>query len=136
MPSGLQAPPPNVADEVIVRIEVFAPLKSTLFSPSLLTKPRERPSGDQNGRIALSVPGSFCAVKESTGRSHSADPPFESANAMRLPSGDTATSRASAINGGEKPRRATLISGALRVKYASAKTTAVKLTMAIAAIHG
>src|SRR5690348_8430040 len=111
MPSEFQEPPPKVAVEVIVCIELFAPIKSTLASPAVLTKPRERPSGDQNGRTALSVPGTICAVRESTARVQRADPPFASANATRLPSGDTATSRAAPLNGGARLKRATGVSG-------------------------
>src|SRR5205809_5958714 len=116
MPSGLPAEPNSRLTEVTVCTGLCRLTTSTVVTAPLLKKRRERPSGDQNGRQAPSVPGSFSAVTDSIERSQSSDLPPASANAMRLPSGDTDRSRAFDLNGGANENRTAAASGVLRVK--------------------
>src|SRR5262249_4647634 len=59
------------------------PLMSTRLRPVSAKNPMDRPSGDQNGRTALSVPARGCAVTESSGRSQSREgPALEATNTI------------------------------------------------------
>src|SRR5580658_2823511 len=115
-PSGLQAVPANgLADEVTVCGGLCGLSRFSLCSAQPATKTKERPSGDQDGLIAPSVPGSFWGFEESMELSHrwwSSSMPDE---AMRVPSGDTARLMACVLNGGAKENRTARASGSLRV---------------------
>ena len=67
-------------------------MTSTRFSFPPAKKASDRPSGDQNGSPAPSVPGSARAVGESSDRSHNTTYPeaFGAVNAIVRPSGETA----------------------------------------------
>ena len=69
IPSGLQVPPrPWEASAIAV---AGPPEMSILISFPEAKKPIDLLSGDENGKIASSVPAKGCAVTESIGRSHS-----------------------------------------------------------------
>src|SRR5262245_64351145 len=80
--------------------------KAMVFSWPSAKKPTDRLSGDQNGKDALSVPGSARGATASKLRSHSCDFPFEvAANTIGRPSGDTASEVASVVGGVEISKR-------------------------------
>jgi hypothetical protein len=58
-PLGLHAPARSDPDEQIVCTENCSPLISIFFSLPLPMNPMKRPSGDQNGSRASSVPGNL-----------------------------------------------------------------------------
>jgi hypothetical protein len=64
---------------------------SIVFSLPSAKNPRERLSGDQKGKIALSVPDNWCASVEFIGRTQSVILPsaLAAANATDAPSGDS-----------------------------------------------
>jgi hypothetical protein len=69
VPSRFQVPPrATPAWDATVRIE--PPSTSIRLRLVSAKKPIERPSGDQKGRVARSVPASGRAVAESSRRSH------------------------------------------------------------------
>src|SRR6478672_6582896 len=72
------------------------------FSLSPVKKPSVRPSGDQNGKVAPSVPATECAEEESRERTQIVVvPSIEAGNATDLPSGDIAVQLpSSAFSGG------------------------------------
>src|ERR1700683_5498202 len=114
-PCGLQAAPANgLAGEVTVCGGLCGLSRLSLRNTPLETKPKERPSGDQNGLIAPSVPGSFWAFEESMELSQrwwSSSMPDE---AMRAPSGDKAKLMACVLNGGANAKRMAAAMGSLR----------------------
>src|SRR2546422_315881 len=67
------------------------PAAGTFFSLSSEKNPIQRPSGDQNGYSAPSVPGIEWADTSARGRSHNMElaPGTEAANTMSWPSGDS-----------------------------------------------
>src|SRR5487761_526772 len=81
------------------RVSTGPPAASMRFNLSLAVKPTDLPSGDQNVYVAASVPARGCAARESRERIQTwALPSFVSAtNAIRCPSGDTETVRASRV---------------------------------------
>ena len=78
------------------------PLVSTFLSLPAAKNAMKRPSGDQNGNDAPSVPASGCACTLSSGRIQICDgPPFVAAtNARCRPSGDSASCAAEATGDG------------------------------------
>src|SRR6266511_1963264 len=68
------------------------PVISTLFSVLAVKNARERPSGDQNGSLASSVPGSETAFKLSSDRTQRSGrlPKAAATNARDRPLGDSA----------------------------------------------
>src|SRR5688572_24113222 len=86
-PSAFHAPPLPSGTSAMVRGS--PPLISTIFSLSSAKKAIDRPSSDQNGYSAPSVPGSDRKVGALRSRSHNIVCPFwTSARAMRPPSGE------------------------------------------------
>jgi hypothetical protein len=61
----------------------------------------ERESGDQNGNVAFSVPGTGCAASEPRGLTQSADRPCVSraVNATLRPSGDSTSIASDTFSG-------------------------------------
>src|SRR5580765_3431891 len=98
MPSALQVPP--YPDAVLVSVCGAAPPKSRRFSAVPEKKPIEWPSGDQNGNVPPSVPGSGCAVANANDRNHRREPPaLEAANTICRPSGERANDEGSSVAG-------------------------------------
>jgi hypothetical protein len=80
---------------------------STRFSLASAKNAIEWLSGDQNGRLAFSVPANSRGATESSERSHSRDTPSAvPTNARWRPSGDRANDTASAVGGVETSSRA------------------------------
>src|ERR1700678_2595853 len=100
-PSGPQAAPANgLAGGVTVCGGTFGLSGLSLCSAPPEIKPKERPSGDQNGLIAPSVAGSFWAFEESMALSQRWWSSSIPDAAMRVPSGDTAKLMACVLKGG------------------------------------
>src|SRR6185369_17282892 len=80
------------------------PAASILLSFPSAKKARERPSGDQNGAAAPSVPGSAAADSSASNRTQRETLPSEprATNAIRRPSGE----RANRFCIGTQPKRA------------------------------
>src|ERR1700682_4275862 len=91
-PSGFPAPPlPLRASH---RICGVPPNAVVFFNFPSAKKPRDCPSGDQNGKLAPSVPGRGLADREARGRIQSCVlPSSEADSATRLPSGEIAKER-------------------------------------------
>src|SRR5580704_3125907 len=90
-PSRLHAPPPPPDESHNV---MGGPPDTAIFLSFPSAKnPRKRLSGDQNGRMAPSVPASGCAVSASSDRTHRRDlpPALLPTKAIRSPSGETAS---------------------------------------------
>src|SRR5580698_2008002 len=87
-PPGPQAPPRPRGASLTIWVE--PPSRSTVLSLPSAKNPRERLSGDQKGKVALSVPGSSRASTVLVGRTQSAILPSVpvAANARDAPSGD------------------------------------------------
>src|SRR5215472_3889404 len=115
-PCGLQAAPENgLAGEVTVCGGLCGLSRFSFCTAPPETKPKERPSGDQNILIAPSVPGSFWGFEESMELSQRWWSSSMPDAAMRVPSGDTARLMECVLNGGAKENRTTRASGSLRV---------------------
>ena len=98
--SWFQVPPrPAVAS---ARICGVPPLVSTFLSLPVAKNPMNRPSGDQNGNDAPSVPANGWAWTLSSGRTQICDgPPFVAATKARCcPSGESASCAAEATGDG------------------------------------
>src|SRR5580700_6892081 len=114
--SGLQDAPANgLAGAVTVCGGLCGLSRFSLCSRPSETKPKERPSGDQNGLIAESVPASFWAFEESMELSQRWLSSSIPEKAIRAPSGDTARLTTCVLNGGAKENRMTRASGSRRV---------------------
>src|SRR5579862_1812745 len=115
-PRGLQDAPANgLAGEVTVCGGLCGLSRFSFCNAPPETKAKERPSGDQKGLIAPSVPGSFWGFEESMELSQrwwSSSMPDE---ASRVPSGETAKLMACVLNGGVNENRTTRASGSSRV---------------------
>jgi hypothetical protein len=97
IPSRFQEPPkPDGASHNATNP---VPTASIRFSFPLAKNPIDFPSGDQNGCDAPSVPGSGCAERPSSGRTHKSLLPSAdvATKASRLPSADTAIGLASRV---------------------------------------
>jgi hypothetical protein len=91
VPSGAQAATPT--QELFVSVCRFPPFSSTVFNLPPAEKPSERPSGDQKGAAAPSVPGIAVASLALSDRVHSFINPFLSmaVNANFVSSGEITT---------------------------------------------
>src|SRR4029077_8879111 len=90
VPSFPQEPPSG--EGVIASVRTDPPARSTRFSLASAKKPSDRPSGDQKGDDARSVPGTGCASGASNARTHSRGGPFDWAvKAIFSPSGEMAS---------------------------------------------
>src|SRR5437016_13509174 len=97
MPSGLHVPP-RAVEEVSVCGD--PPARSRRFSLDPSKKPIDRLSGDQNGKLAPSVPASGCAVDLSSGLSHSREALSpEATKTICRPSGERAKEIGSDVAG-------------------------------------
>ena len=76
------APPPEVTGASVCGAP---PPRSSRFSAFPAKKPTDRPSGDQKGYVAPSVPASGCAVVVASDRSHKRDAPSPEADEDDLP---------------------------------------------------
>src|SRR5262245_16361255 len=99
-PSRFQDPPTPSASQ---SVRDGPPPLSMRFNFLSAKKPIERPSGDQNGEKASSVPGSGCAESSVRERIQSCDdlPPIGlPRNTTRLPSGEIVEKRTTWFGGG------------------------------------
>jgi len=90
VPSAFQvAPRPLGASHTS---EGVPPSTATVFSLPPAKKPSERPSGDQNGKVALSVPVNARACRVFNGLTHKTTAPCAcaAAKARLFPSGESA----------------------------------------------
>src|SRR5262245_47650261 len=94
---------------------------SIRFNLPSAKNPTEALSGDQNGNDAVSVPGSGCAVTESSRRTQSCDlPSFNAEKTKRRPSGEMANEVGSLVAGVFTSTR--ISGGAARLKYRTERT--------------
>ena len=121
MPSWFQVPPRLSLTSA--SLKTGPPLASTFFSARSPKNPMYRPSGDQKGRSAFSVPAKARAAESDSARTQSRlDPsPLRAVNTTRVPSGEISTGPAlmrvdtkSASEGGRIEARMTGIGGAGR----------------------
>src|SRR5688572_2248252 len=132
VPSRLHEPPR--AAGASQRTVAGPPAMSIRFSLSPAKKPSVRPSGDQNGKTAPSVPATDRADDESSERTQIVvAPSSEAVNATDLPSGDNAIQLPScAFSGGRivKTERST---GGARRTFDSASPAASPMKTSAAA---
>src|SRR5207247_614683 len=123
-PSRFQVAPR--ANGVLHRVCGGPPVTSIFFSLPAAKNPMKRLSGDQNGRVASSVPESGCALIESSGRIHKRVFPEASvaAKAKRSPSGEIAKEPKLAFSGGLMKRRTARVSVGGRRKFEIVRATA------------
>src|SRR5688572_28992968 len=99
VPSAFQAPPcGDPARVAIVLIDRLSMANRLTFESA--KKPMALPSGDQNGKVAISVPGKGSAEAESNARMYSCGRPLARATKTTLrPSGEIANANGSAVEG-------------------------------------
>src|SRR5215207_109376 len=125
--SDSQAPPKRLA---LGAITWTTPLStSTRFRSVLTENPTDRPSGDQNGNFAFSVPASGRGVVLLSVRSHKRDlPPDAPTNASVRPSGEIASDVGAIVAGVLTSSRSSSggIAGDGKRRALTAATTAAK----------
>ena len=130
-PSRFQVPPRLSVPGASVK--TGPPSTSIFLKKRSAKKPMCRPSGDQNGLCAPSVPASGCALDSESFRTQRrlGLSPFLAVKTIRSPSGEISTGPASIhvetnseSSGGRIEARRTLASGADRVKRRAARPIA------------
>ena len=115
------------------------PPRSGRLSAPPAKKPTDRPSGDQNGKVAPSVPFSACAVVAARDRTQSRDTPSsEATNTIRRPSGESANDPGSSVVGVLISVRVSGGAGGISRRCRSASTASATIPSAAtanAAVH-